>query len=163
LAAGLGSTILTRRWASEDRRAAWQREDRLRWQADRMQIYARLVTALEAWEAEVHRLTDWMKADEQFDAAEWERHNRAVNELTMLVFLTAPQKVSFVARQCLKAFSAARYALSHDRVEWRNDPAILTKTNDASRAINRLMDAMRADLGLGGDERPAGTARYPAG
>jgi hypothetical protein len=40
LIAGLVSTILARRWAREDRTAAWQREDALRWHADRLQVYA---------------------------------------------------------------------------------------------------------------------------
>src|SRR5690349_6908279 len=31
LITGLGTTILIRRWAREDRAAAWQREDALRW------------------------------------------------------------------------------------------------------------------------------------
>ena len=38
LAAGLISTVLARRWAREDRLAAWERADRLRWQSHGLKV-----------------------------------------------------------------------------------------------------------------------------
>jgi hypothetical protein len=161
LATGLGSTVLARRWASEDRQAAWQREDRLRWQADRLQIYARLVSALEAWQAEIRRLQGADKDAEPFDAAEWERHVDAVQELRSLVFLTAPQKVRDLAEECPAAFVVTGVRLEKagdpgdDPDAWRQPPLGMATW----RATRRLAEAMRADLGLGGDGPPA--ARRP--
>jgi hypothetical protein len=36
VATGLVSTVLARRWSSQDRQVAWQREDSLRWRQDRL-------------------------------------------------------------------------------------------------------------------------------
>ena len=168
LVTGLGSTVLARRWAREDRLAAWQREDRLRWQADRLQVYARLISALDAWNAEIMRLVGATREAQPFDPAEWERHTDAVSELTALVFLTAPEEVSDLAHQCMVAFGSAGAALSragetddYFYAEWR---AAGAEAREVSRANRGLAEAMRADLGLGGDGQRAPRAEpRPAG
>jgi hypothetical protein len=160
LAAGLVGTVLARRWAREDRAAAWQREDSLRWHADRLQAYVRLISALEAWDAELRRVWDPRhfvadaKEPPPFDADEWERHARAVNELVSLMFLMAPEKVRDLARKCYVAFARVGHeylARQHD------DPAGMNAAGDeTARATRRLSEAMRADLGLdlGGSRQP---------
>jgi hypothetical protein len=164
VAAGLASTVLARRWATADRLAAWQREDRLRWHADRLQTYARLISALEAWNQELKRLVGWWHAPEPFDTAEWDRHERAVNELVALVELTAPEGVRNLARGCYREFIETGYnmMLAGDPA---NYPANSSEREElAQNDINRLMEAMRADLSLGGDGLPAaGTVPRPAG
>src|SRR5262245_62690288 len=62
LATGLIGTVLARRWVREDRAAAWQREDALRWHQDRLQAYTRMIAALDAWEAEGARRTPALSA-----------------------------------------------------------------------------------------------------
>jgi hypothetical protein len=167
LAAGLVSTVLTRRWATADRLAAWQREDRLRWQADRLQIYARLVSALEDWDAGMRRIMGTTKDPEPFDNARWERHEEAVSQLELLVVLTAPEKVRDLARQSFTEFGRAGSRLSEasgtagDSAEWR---AAMDAYEETGRAVIRLTEAMRADLALGGDGLPeAGAPPRPAG
>jgi hypothetical protein len=148
LAAGLVGTVLARRWATEDRAAAWQREDALRWHQDRLQAYVRMISALDAWDAELRKT---LADPASFDAAEWRRHGQAVTELLGLVFLMAPEKVTDLARQCYVAFARA----GRDVLVAGSDPAgALASAEQAPRATRRLIEAMRADLGLGG-EQPA--------
>jgi hypothetical protein len=145
LLAGLGSTVLARRWSREDRRAAWQREDRLRWQADRLQAYTRLISALDVWDVEMRRAVK-QREDEPFDAAGWERQARTVMELVVLVGLTAPDEVRDLALDCNSAFRRIERMLADGDA----DPAaILAESAGPVRATSRLMEAMRADLGLG--------------
>jgi hypothetical protein len=156
LITGLGTTILTRRWASEDRAAAWQREDSLRWQQDRLQVYARLISALEAWDAELRRVLDTRIAagasdgPSPFDAAEWERHDRAVSEQLALVQLMAPEQVIGPARDCCIAFFLL--GRSYLATEHPDTAEILTEAQKITLAIRTLVGAMKADLGLGGEQ-----------
>jgi hypothetical protein len=165
LATGLATTILARRWTAEDRAAQWQREDALRWHADRLQAYTRLIAALYAWDAEARRVQDrrpWAEGAEEpppFDADQWERHARAANELVMLVFLMAPEKVRDLARRCYVA-----YARLGDRLagQYAHPAAARSAGDTASRATRGLVEAMRADLGLGGEQPEPPQAGRPA-
>jgi hypothetical protein len=152
LVTGLG---WARRWASKDRLAAWRREDSLRWRADRLQTYGRLISALDAWDAELRTALGRRKADEPFDAAEWERHDRAVTELVGLVFLMASEKVRDLTRRCRVAYGRTGRTLA------RQDAGLaglLAEAEETARATRRLMEAMSADLGLGGDRQPVARA-----
>src|SRR5262249_1484898 len=153
LAAGLISTVLARRWASEDRRAAWQREDRLRWQADRMQIYARLISALDDWGNELRRTLIERRFGEPLAPAGWGDRGRAVAELVALAALTAPQQVRDLTRRCYDAYLGVGTTLARGEDE---PAAIHAEAGEAFRGTETLMEAMRADLGLGGDGRPVG-------
>ena len=161
LITGLASTVLARRWASEDRAAAWQREDRLRWQADRMQRYARLISALDDWGNELRRTLIERRFGERFDRAGWDNRVRAVSELVALADLTAPQQVRDLTRRCYDAYLGAGTTLARGE----DDPAAIhAEAGKAFRGTDTLMDAMRADLGLGGDGQPVGgAAPHPAG
>lgn len=161
LAAGLVSTILARRWAREDRAEQWQREDALRWQRDRLQAYARMIAALHAWEAEAGQLQSRLVravakggGRVSFDAAEWDRHKHAVHELIAQLQLMAPEEVTDRAWRCLLVFSQIRDKLvdakDADLGQIHAAPSAITQ------AIVRLVEAMRADLGLGGEPGAAG-------
>jgi hypothetical protein len=161
LATGLASAVLGRRWAREDRTAQWEREDRLRWQADRMQLYARLISALNAWDIELDMAMSRRTGGGGFDRAEWQRHNMAADELVTLVHLTAPEEVRDLTRRCYAAFSGAGRILADGEAE---RDVILAQAEAVRRAMASLMEAMRADLGLAADELPAaGAERHPAG
>jgi hypothetical protein len=166
LATGLGTTVLARRWASEDRRAAWQREDQLRWQQDRLQAYTRLISALDDWNAEKRRVWDgppYLGDPEEplpFDADEWERHARAVTELEALLRLMAPDRVYRLAGRCRLAYTRLGSELA---MQGANLARRFAAAEEAESATRSLIEAMRADLGLGGDGQPVGgTAPHPA-
>ena len=146
LITGLGGAVLARRWVREDRAAAWQREDALRWQADRMQLYARLISALNAWDIELDMAMSRRAGGGGFDQAEWQRDNMAADGLVTLVHLTAPEEVRDLTRSCYAAFSRAGRVLA-DREAERD--MILAQAEAVRRAMASLMEAMRADLGLG--------------
>jgi hypothetical protein len=158
LATGLGSTLLARRWSREDRAAQWQREDSLRWQQDRLQVYARLISALEAWDGELNealkpRITGKAAGGPlPFDAAEWERRDKAVSGLLALVQLMAPEQVTGPARDCYMAFIlfGLNYLASADV----DTAEMFTEGHKVAQAIRVLVEAMKADLGLDGG-RPA--------
>jgi hypothetical protein len=153
LAAGLVSTVLARRWASQDRAAAWQREDRLRWQADRLQLYARLISALDEWRGELRRALIDRHDGDPFDVEGWGQRVRAVSELVALAELTAPEQVRDLARRCYDAYLTIGSTLALGE----GDPAAIhAEAGKAFRATGTLMEAMRADLGLGGDGQPVG-------
>jgi hypothetical protein len=156
-----GAAPLTRRWSAEDRLAAWQREDRLRWQADRLQAYARLISALDDWRAELRRARTRRKSGEPFDAAAWERHFLVVSELVVLVALTAPERVSDLAQRCTEVFMRTGSMLMDKEA---HSDAILVEFATAARDTGRFMDALRADLSLGSDGQAAnGAAPRPVG
>jgi hypothetical protein len=160
LITGLGGAVLTRRWAREDRAAAWQREDSLRWQADRLQTYTRLISALNAWDIELDMAMSRRAGGWDFDQAEWQRHNMAADELVTLVHLTAPEKVRDLTRLCYAAFFRAGRILADGEAE---RDVILAQAQAVRREMASLMEAMRADLGLGANEPPvAGAAPRPA-
>jgi hypothetical protein len=169
LAAGLVSTVLARRWASEDRRAAWQREDRLRWHADRLQVYARMIAALQAWDAALQRILERRKDAESaggsppsFDAAEWDRHSEAVLELIAQLRLMAPEQVTNRALRCYRMFGVVRLQLRG--AEDAGLSRLLAAESEAAETTRSVIGAMRADLGLGGDMESADkTAPHPAG
>jgi hypothetical protein len=154
LATGLATTILARRWSREDRAAAWQREDALRWQADRLQAYTRTIAALDAWEAEAGKAMDRREAGEPFGAAEWERHDLAVLGVIAQLELMAPELVTNRARRCHLVFGQLR--LNHLDADHELD---FTVMHLARHRINEatwgLLAAMRADLGLGESSPPA--------
>ena len=172
LAAGLVSAILTRRWASADRVADRQREDQLRWQADRMQIYARLISALDDWDRVLRTAVARKKtaavagaagADgPSLDANECDRVRAAAGDQLALVELMAPEDVRGRARTCYVAHDWLRhgYLTAEDADLAEMDAA----ERRADEATQRLIEAMRADLGLGGDGLPeTGSAPRPPG
>jgi hypothetical protein len=166
LATGLGGTYLTRRWATEDREAQWQRDDSLRWHQERLGVYTRLITALDDWDAEARRVRRRpFDADAEkpppFDAVEWERHARAVNELLALVRLMAPEQVMTLARDSYAAFT--RLGREHLADTDEGPGPLLLARSQATRATRALVEAMQADLGLGGGQPAAGTQPRPAG
>jgi hypothetical protein len=161
LATGLGGAILARRWAVEDRAAQWEREDALRWHEDRLQVYVRLISALDAFDAEMRSAMGRRAVAESFDTAEWARHEKTVRELVMLVSLTAPQKVRDLAGQCTDAFAWTGMLLLGEETDAAR---IVAAAEEAALRTRRLIEAMRADLGLGGEGQPAaGTGPRPPG
>ena len=157
LATGLVSTVLTRRWAREDRAEQWQREDALRWQQDRLQVYTRMISALDGWDAEAHKaIKQWQADPPSFDAGEWERHDGTVKELLAQLRLVAPQEVSDSARRCYVRFGQLR--LSYLDAKNADLSKISAAGNEPARETRRLRDAMRADLGLSDDGQPAAGA-----
>jgi hypothetical protein len=172
LAAGLVGAILNRRWASADRVADRQREDSLRWQQDRLQVYSRLISALDAWDgvlrtavarkktAELISGVDAGEARPSTDWHEWDRVRGAVRDQLALVELMAPEDVRGRARTCYVAHDWLRYGFL--TVEDADLAEMDAAERRADRTTRRLTDAMRADLGLGGGKLPmAGTAPRP--
>jgi hypothetical protein len=148
VAAGLVGTVLARRWAREDRAAAWQREDTLRWHADRLQVYTRTISALDDWDAEQRRAIERRQADPpSFDAADWERHHRAVGELLAQLRLMAPEQVTSRASRCRLVFGQLR--LNHLDAEDADLARIYVDAYQIAQATRALVEAMRADLDLG--------------
>jgi hypothetical protein len=79
----------------------------------------------------------------------------------MVVVLTAPKEVSDLARRCHSEFVRIGRMLTDGDAD---AAAILAETTGAAQASGMLMVAMRADLGLGGDEQSvAGPVSGPAG
>lgn len=161
LAAGLVSTIMTRRWASEDRAEQWRREDTLRWQRDRQQVYARMVAVLDAWDAEVRsavnrRLHAEDGSPPPFDAAGWNHHQQAALELVAQLRLMAPEQVTGHAKECYAVFGQLRHELLH--AEDADLPGLIAAMGETARATRGLVEAMRADLGLGDEGQPAAGA-----
>jgi hypothetical protein len=158
LVTGLGGAVLARRWAREDRAAAWQREDELRWHADRLQLYTQVIAALRAWDAELRQvLNAQIRASSgddgsphPFDPVEWERHVQAALELIFQLDLIAPDQVTSRARGCHTTFGQFRLrALTTKGADVSELMEAARRTAAARRA---LTEAMRADLGLGGEQ-----------
>ena len=84
-----------------------------------------------------------------------------MSQLVILVFLTAPEKVRDLAQQSFTEFGRAGFRLSEasgtagDSAEWR---AATDAYEETGRAVIRLLEAMRADLALGGDGLPVAGA-----
>lgn len=153
LVSGLGGTILSQRRASKDRLDQWQREDSLRWQQDRLRIYGQLISALDAWDAELRTATARRKVaaitgePPSFNDDEWQRLRRATSDVLALVELMAPEEVRGTARSCYVSRDWIRMGyLTEDNADLDEMEA----DSDRAQALARaLVEAMRSDLGLG--------------
>jgi hypothetical protein len=164
LVTGLGGAILTRRWGSQDRREQWLREDSQRWLKDRLQTYARLVSALDEWEgvivtATVKRRVAAVAGDQpSFDAGAWDHARDATNDVLALVELTAPENVRGRARSCYVAHDWIRHGfLTAEGADLAEMDAARTK---AAAIKNALIEAMRADVGLADTVQPPQSVRW---
>lgn len=130
----------------------WQREDRLRWKQDRQQCYARLIAALNEWDAQLTSALATRELDArldehiEIDTAEMDRLGTATRLPLALVQLMGSAKVHSLAESAV-----------HERWQLR----LLRLTNvDATVAeikekwaivfelTTSLREAMREDLGL---------------
>jgi hypothetical protein len=156
VASSLTTTFLTRSLGRQDRFEQWHREDELRWQRDRFQAYAQLRSALAAWDEEIHPAVRWWKTAAAgdhfaFDADQWDRLRRAARDKWAQVDLVASKEVEKLS---LRPY-VTRARIAHHLTAENPDIRKLDATSsDMYQATEKLVQAMRKDLGLGGEETP---------